>query len=225
MPSPREITRAPYAGVHAEDIRSRPEPVYILVGKLHETPEAGAGGRLRLGKGFSVPVDPEAASLLRFFQAARTQPQGAEWSRWAGVPAGLFRSLVARGYLRRIDAHSPERALRSFRGLRLAADAASSGHGDRITSLMPASGDRHSAMSIYPSLAAVLWDGDGRSIPAAVAKYTRLSGQDRAWILNHILADLPMLVEFGHAHLEPVRLPWRLKAGFRKGRLTLPVTP
>lgn len=224
MPSPREKTRAPYAGVHAEDIRSRPEPVYILVGKLHETPEAVEGSRLRLGKGFSVPVDPEAASLLRFFQAARTQPQGAEWSRWAGVPAGLFRSLVARGYLRRIDAHSPERALRSFRGLQLAPDTASSGHGDRITSLMPASGDRHSAMSIYPSLAAVLWDGDGRSIPAAVAKYTRLSGQDRAWILNHVLADLPMLVEFGHAHLEPVRLPWRLKAGFRNGR-QLPVTP
>ena len=200
--------------------------MYILVGKLQEASEGtGAGSGLLLSKGASVPVDPEAAALLRFFQAARTQPQGAEWARWAGVPGGLFKSLVARGYLRRIDARSPERALRSFSGLRLVADTPSSGHGDRITSLMPASGDRHSAMSIYPSLAAVLWDGVSRNIPAAVANYARLSGQDRAWILNHVLADLPMLVEFGHAHLEPVRLPWRLKAGLGKGRLTLPVTP
>ena len=218
MPA-RDQARAPYAGVHAEDIRCRPEPVYILVGKLYETSKgSGTGSRLLLGKGAFVPVAPEATALLRFFQAARTQPQGEEWARWAGVPAGLFKDLTARGYLRRIDARSPERSLRSFKGLRLIADTPGSGSGDRMASLMPASGDRRSAMSIYPSLAAILWDDSGRSIPAAVAKYTRLSGQDRAWILNHVLADLPMLVEFGHAHLEPVRLPWRLKAGFRNGR-------
>lgn len=203
---------APYADTRAEDFTDQAEPVYVMVGKiLGEADDASAETyRWLVGDGVSVPLDVDMMHVLQFFRAARLEHQAAEWMEWAGAPKGFLKDLVRNGWVRRIRARDVYRAALSLSGLCLVPDAVRGETVNGMVSLMATSeeGKPYVAMFISEALAAALWDNDGGLDLPAVAKKTAISsGMRMTDTLHQILVDMPMLLEFGFAHLEMVRVP------------------
>lgn len=213
-----DLESAPYADVRAEELTEQKEPVYVLVGKIisGQDEEGAATHRLLIGKGASVPVAEELVPVFGFFRTARLEHQAAEWLEWAGAPAGFLKDLVRRGYLRKVLARDAFRAALSLKGLLLVPDAIRGVPTDGMVSLMAideTTGRQHIAMFISEATSVVLWNnGPGVDVPGAAKKYAKACGLKASDAVNPVLAEIPMLLEFGFAHLEQVRVPRRLTA-------------
>lgn len=212
---------APYADVRAESLMEQKEPVYLLVGKIISgQDEAGtATHRLLIGKGTSIAIVEEILPVFEFFRTARLEHQAAQYLEWAGAPAGFLKDLVRRGYLRRILARDAFRAALSLKGLRLVPDAIRGIPIEGKVSLMAideTTGKQYIAMFISEATSDVLWNnGPGVDVPGAAKKYAKACGLKTSDAVGTVLIEIPMLLEFGLAHLEQVRVPRRLMASAR----------
>lgn len=212
----QNLESAPYTDTRAEDLTDQEEPVYVLVGKIISEQGEAVAHRLLIGEGASVPIAEDLLPVFEFFRTARLERQAAEWLEWAGAPSGFLKDLVRRGYLRKILARDAFRAALSLKGLRLVPDAIRGVPTDGMVSLMAideTTGKQYVAMFISEATSVVLWNnGPGVDVPGAAKRYAKACGLKTPDAVDPVLIELPMLLEFGFAHLEQVRVPRRLKA-------------
>lgn len=208
--TPGKVTPAPpYADAHAADFSEADEPTYALIGEiLHVTDEAGVTKQhLLVGQGLMYPIDEDLLPVFEFFQAARAEHQAQEWLDWAGAPTGLLKHLVKRRILVRVDPRTSWTGAKSLKGLRLTAQ---SKQGEMRESgyitVMSQAGE--AVMVVSPELATLLWGNDeGYDVPAAIKRLAKVSCHDREIIARRVLAMTPMLLEYGYARLEWLKVP------------------
>lgn len=187
------------------------------------------GHGLQIAPGTILPVDQALLPVLEFFRAARLEHQAREWLLWADAPEGLLRKLVHDGYLVKIDACNEFEAAGSFRNVRLVPSPETQ-RGERVVFMD--SGDIRlsdhpyfylmrpgedgvpwKAFSLSGDLADVLWENSkGRGIHRLLLMMALKSDDDTKFVVNRVLAGIPMLIEQEYAHLELVRVPRRVKA-------------
>lgn len=200
----------PYADAHAADFSEGDERAYALIGEiLHVTDETDATTyHLLVGQGLTRPIDEEYLAVYEFFQTAREEHQAEEWLDWAGAPAGFLKFLVKAGFLVRVDTRTSSTAAKSLKGLRLNAQATpGEPTEDGWVSVMSQTSEKP-VMYVCHELAAVLWGNEENyDIPTAIKKLAKASGEDRDLMARRVLASTPMLLEYGYARLEWLRVP------------------
>jgi hypothetical protein len=202
----------PYADAHAADFSEGDEPTYALIGEiLHITDEAGVTKQhLLAGQGLMYPIDEDLLPVFEFFQTARAEHQAQAWLDWAGAPAGLLKHIVKRRILVRVDPRTSWTGAKSLKGLRLSAQSiqGSMRPNGYLEVLSQTTGE--AVMTVSPELATLLWGNEeGLDVPSAIKRMAKVSGLDRETIARRALAMTPMLIEYGYARLEWLRVPKR----------------
>lgn len=200
----------PYQEEHASEFSEGSEPTYALIGEIiHITEEAGVTTQnLLVGEGRIRPIDPDLLPVFEFFTTPRAEHQAKEWFEWAGAPSDLLSHLVKLGILVRVHTRTSWTAAKSLRGLRLTAQ---SEQGDQTPSgylsvLSRTTGE--TVMTVSPELATLLWGNEeGLDIPSAIKRMAKVAGLDKETIARRALAMMPMLLEYGYARLEWLRVP------------------
>jgi hypothetical protein len=208
--TPGATTAAPpYADAHSAVFSEGDEPTYALVGEiLHVTDDAGATTQhLLAGQGLMYPIDEDLLPVFEFFKTARAEHQAQEWLDWAGAPAGFLKHIVKLRILVRVDPRTSWTGAKSLKGLRLTAQSTQGEtHENGYISVMSQAGDL--VMVVSPELATLLWGNEeGWDIPAAIKRMAKLSGLDKEVIARRVLAMTPMLLEYGYARLEWLKVP------------------
>lgn len=209
MTTPPEDVQ-PYVGEPAADFDEGDEPVYVLVGAIiHATDNQNTTTHhLLMGQGLTTPIDSDLLPLFEFFSTAREEHQAEEWLQWAGANDDLLSQMVKLGYLVRIDTRSPTAAAESLSGLRLSpqsspGEVAGNGH----VGVLPEQTDKPS-MFVAPELAVALWSNDeDLDMPAIVRRIAQDTGMNEDLVARRVLVGIPMLLEYGWARLEWLRVP------------------
>jgi hypothetical protein len=123
-------------------------------------------------------------------------------------PKGFLKYLVKLGFLVRVDTRTSWTGAKSLKGLRLSAQ---SEPGDQrpdgyLCVVSRTTGE--TVMTVRPELATMLWGNEeGWDIPAAIKRMAKVSGLDKETIARSTLAMMPMLLEYGYARLEWLKVP------------------
>lgn len=200
----------PYADAHSADFSEGDEPAYALIGEiLHITDEANVTTQhLLVGQGLTHPIDQDFLPVFEFFQTPRAEHQAQEWLDWAAAPKGFLKFLVKLDFLVRVDPRTSWTGAKSLKGLRLSAQSTpGETRPNGYISLMSQTSEQP-VMSVSPELAAVLWGNEENlDIPTLIRKIAKATGQDRELAARKVLALTPMLLKFGYARLEWLRVP------------------
>jgi hypothetical protein len=200
----------PYADAHAAAFSDVDEKTYALIGEILRTvDESGATTyHLLVGQGVSRPIDEKYLPVYEFFSTPRAEHQAEEWLEWAGAPSDFLKFLVKLGFLARVDTRTSMTAAKSLRGLRLSPQSSPGEPTDDGWVAVISAESGRPGMYVCHELAAVLWGNDeGIDIPTIIKKIAKATGQERERAARKVVAMMPMLLEFGYARLEWLRVP------------------
>ena len=199
----------PHANAPAADFCEGDDLVYALIGEIIQAVDSEITRyHLLVGQDLTRPIEEEILPLFEFFTKPRSEPQSKDWLEWAGASPDFLDELVELGFLVRVNTHSALSAAKSLSGLMLRPQSVPGKTGDDgYTELLPPE-SLHPTMFVSPELAAVLWaNDDAMDIPSSIAKLARLSGEEAETTAYRVLAAVPMLLEYGWARLEWLKVP------------------
>jgi hypothetical protein len=200
----------PYAAAHAAAFSEVDEKTYALIGEIVPSidPSGATTYHLLVGQGVGKPIDDEYLPVYEFFSTPRSEHQAREWLEWAGAPTGFLEFLVKLEFLARVDTRTSTRAAKSLRGMRLQPKSSPGEPSDDGFVAVISEGSQRPGMYVCHELAAVLWGNeDGVDIPTMVKRIAKATGQGREQAARKVVAMMPMLLEYGYARLEWVRVP------------------
>lgn len=202
-------TEEPFANTQASSIVEGGQQVYLLVGTLVEQEQRGGQPSFHLlaGERLGPALREPLITVLKRFNTARTAAQVRQWLAWAGAPAGLLDGLLKSRLIVKVNAVSGWKAAKSLRGFRLVPTSYIDLESQVAEGLVAVKRTLESRRdtAIAAELAEVLWGKrTSEDVPTAIAALSRDLAVDRETVARFVLTDVPMLVDYGFARLEPL---------------------